>query len=233
MREDVLIAIPARGGSKRLPRKNICDLGGQPMLSYTVRAALESGLSEDIYVCTEDKEIAATAEEYGARAYWIPEEMAGDEVSSTVPCLELCDHLASEGKQFEYIFNLQPTSPLRTEDDLTEALWSLEDSRSDFLVSVTPTDPHYFHWAMVMDSEGWRMHFRDEFLKERPQLPPVFRPNGAIKLARASAVKSAGNFFGQPLTVHEMPEERSIHVATEFDLLCAMAMIQKAKSVEA
>ena len=228
MNKRVLVAIPARGGSKRLPRKNILELGGQPMLAYTIHAALESGLSEDIYVCTEDPEIAAVAERCGAQVDWIPEEFAGDEVSSTVPCLRLCSRLASEGVHFRYLFNLQPTSPLRTSADLTDAMRCIEDSRSDFLVSVTPIDPHYFHWALVPDVNGWRMYFRDEFLVERPRLPPVFRPNGAIKLARTSALLKRGNFFGEPMAVHQMPEERSIHVATEFDLRCAAAMLEGA-----
>jgi CMP-N,N'-diacetyllegionaminic acid synthase len=222
-----LMAIPARGGSKRLPRKNVRGLGGRPMLAHTVQAAISSGLTTDVYVCTEDEEIASVAEEYGAKVHVIPETMAGDEVSSTVPCLDLYDRLIESGERFDHLFNLQPSSPLRTSEDIVDAFRTLVDSGRDYLVSVTLTDPHFFHWGMVADTGTWRMYFRDKYLMERPQLPPVFRPNGAIKLAKAAAVRSTGNFFGEPLAVHEMPEERSIHVATEFDLRCARAMIRE------
>ncbi|MBM4184049.1 MAG: acylneuraminate cytidylyltransferase family protein [Gemmatimonadetes bacterium] len=226
--DGVLIAIPARGGSKRLPRKNAAELAGQPMLAYTIRAALESGLSSDVFVCTEDDEIAGVAERYGARVHSIPESMAGDEVSSTVPCLSLRADLARLGREFRYMFNLQPTSPLRSAQDLRDSMQRIEESGASFLVSVTAIDPHYFHWAMVPDTSTWRMYFRDEFLRERTQLPPVFRPNGAIKLARTAALIERNNFFGEPLVVHTMPEERSIHVATDFDLRCAEAMLTAA-----
>jgi CMP-N-acetylneuraminic acid synthetase len=223
-----LIAIPARGGSKRLPRKNVLELGGQPMIAYTIQAAIESGISGQVYVCTEDEEIASVAERYGARVHWITDDMAADEVSSTVPCLDLHRALAASGSEFEFIFNLQPTSPLRNARDLRDSLDRLETSDASFLVSVTEIDPHYFHWALVSSLDTWRMYFGDDFLKERGQLPPVFRPNGAIKLARVTALVDRGNFFGQPLVVHAMPDDRSIHVATEFDLRCAEAMLATA-----
>lgn len=225
MNDQVLIAIPARGGSKRLPRKNVALLAGKPMIVHTIAAALESGLTEHVYVCTEDDEIAAIAEHHGAKVFAIPMEMADDEVSSTTPCLALHEALASRGVGIGYIFNLQPTSPLRDSTDIVDSLETLRLSRSDFLVSATPIDPHYFHWALVDRGETWEMYFGKEYLRERTQLPPVYRPNGAIKLARAQSLVTTGNYFGSPLAVHMMPEERSIHVATDFDLTCAEAML--------
>lgn len=225
----ILFAIPARGGSKRLPRKNLIIIDEKPMLAYTVEAALSTGLSDSVYVCTEDEEIANVAELYGARVFKIPKSMAGDEVSSTVPCLALYDKLVGDGLDIDYIFNFQPTSPLRTGDDIRNAFEILIESGADFLVSVTPIDPHYFHWALVENHEGWRMYFGREFMKERTTLPPVFRPNGAIKLGKASRVKETGGFFGHPLNVYRMPEERCVHVATRFDLACVRAMLANSR----
>lgn len=225
LKSRVLIAIPARGGSKRLARKNLLPLGRRPMIAHTIEAARKSGLTETVFVCTEDDEIAKTAEEFGAAVHRIPMEMAGDLVSSTSPCLHLAEALIREGHKVEYLFNLQPSSPLRTAEDLRESFETLKKSRADFLVSATPIDPHYFHWALKENESGWKMYFGGEFLKERPLLPPVMRPNGAIKLARYDKVKGNGNFFGNPLTIHEMPDERSIHVATSFDYACAQAVL--------
>lgn len=223
-----LLAIPARAGSKRLARKNLALLGGVPMIAHTIQAARASGLSDRVFVCTEDDEIADVSAAHGASVFRIPATMAGDEVSSTVPCLALYDSLVSEGAPVEYLFNLQPSSPLRTGDDIRAALDSLESAGADFVVSVTPIDPHYFHWALAARPEGWEMYFGAEFHQERTRLPPVSRPNGAIKLGRARKVKETGHFFGRPLEVSEMPEVRSIHVATGFDLTCAQAMLADA-----
>jgi CMP-N,N'-diacetyllegionaminic acid synthase len=95
-----------------------------------------------------------------------------------------------------------------------------EQRKFDFVVSVTPVDPHYFHWAVVpAEQPYWKMFFGTEYLKERPLLPVVCRPNGSIKIARLSALSTLGNFFGDRLGVLETPEQRSVHVATEFDLM--------------
>jgi CMP-N-acetylneuraminic acid synthetase len=225
--ENVLLAIPARGNSKRLPRKNLIDLAGKPMLAYTIEAALKSGLARSVYVCTEDDEIADVSKCFGACVFHIPKPMAGDEVSSTVPCLALYDKLLFDHAPIDYLFNLQPTSPLRSGNDIRKAFDVFIAAEADFLVSVTPIDPHYFHWGVIKKEKGWTMYFEQKFLKERTMLPRIYRPNGAIKLGKASRVKEIGHFFGHPLAVYEMPEERSIHVASEFDLECAKAMFEK------
>lgn len=237
--ENILLAIPARGGSKRLPRKNLAMIHGKPMIVYTIEAAINARLANDVFVCTEDEEIANVSEEHGAKVFPIPASMAGDLVSSTDPCLALYDKLIEDGINIDYIFALQPTSPLRTADDIRNSFKILSESDADFLVSVTPIDPHYFHWAFVENQNGWTMYFGKEFMKERPLLPPVYRPNGAIKLASASQLKEFGHFLfhDQPISVHMMLEERSIHVATQFDLTCVRTMFTERKgganSVEA
>jgi CMP-N,N'-diacetyllegionaminic acid synthase len=156
--------------------------------------------------------------------------LCGDLVASHVPCQQLARHLASEGQNFDTLVCLQPTSPLRSVGDLMVAVKTFKDSDLDFLVSVTAVDPHYFHWAVVPTGDGyWRMFFGTEYLKERPLLPPVFRPNGSIKIARLSALAEVGNFFGPRTGVVETPPERSVHVAEEFDLkLCEMLIAERA-----
>jgi CMP-N-acetylneuraminic acid synthetase len=223
---EILLAIPARGGSKRLKRKNLLPLGGVPMLVHTIIAAQRSNLSANVYVCTEDEAIAGCAEAHGAKVFRMAPEFAGDLVSSTVPCLQLAESLLNDGRRIDFLFNLQPSSPLRTATDLQDSLVQLKSQNADYLVSATPIDPHYFHWALQEKAAGWEMYFGTEFLKERPLLPVMMRPNGAIKLARFDAIKKTGNFFGKKLAIHVMPEERSIHVATEFDYICSQAVFK-------
>lgn len=218
----MICTIPARGGSKRLPRKNVRELAGKPMIAYSIEGALASGLFDQVYVCTEDEEIATTAAKFGATiAELVPQELCGDLVASHVPCQYIAARVLGH-EQIDSLLCLQPSSPLRGAQDIRHAVEKFFEGSFDFMVSVTPVDPHDFHWAVVPGDEGyWKMFFGTQYLKERPLLPPVFRPNGSIKIARLKALAREGNFFGQCLGAIETPLERSVHVAVEFDLrLC-------------
>jgi CMP-N,N'-diacetyllegionaminic acid synthase len=226
----MLCAIPARGGSKRLARKNLRILAGVPLIAHTIEVARKSGLFDRVYVCTEDQEIADVARAYGASVpIMMPEDLCGDLVPSHVPCQYLAQYLAGEGLSMDKLVCLQPTSPLRSVDDLRAAIDKFQGSDLDFLVSVTAVDPHDFHWAVVPQDDGyWRMYFGNEYVKERPLLPPVFRPNGSIKIARLPALARVGHFFGERMRVLETPPERSVHVALEFDLkLCELILSER------
>ena len=219
-----LCAIPARLGSKRLAEKNIATLGGRPMLAYTIDAALESELFDAVYVSTEDAGIAALAAALGAVPHARPVALAGDLVSATDVCLELLDARCADGGTYDAIVCLQPSSPLRTAADVRGAWERFVASGADFLVSVTPIDPHFFHWAVEPNGEWSRLVFGERYLVERPLLPPVYRPNGAIKIGRSGPLANLRNFFGPRLATYDMPNERSLHVAEPFDLRLAESL---------
>ena len=187
------------------------------MLSWVVDAALQAGVFQDVYVSTEDAEIAGLASSLGAVAHTRPDELAADGASSADVCLELAFARREQGGQHDALVCLQPTSPLLLADDVRQAWETFVDEGASFLLSVTPIDPHFFHWALEESDTGWHPFFGDRFMRDRLDLSPVFRPNGAIKIAGLAALESRGNFFGAPLVVHQMPEERSVHVAHEFD----------------
>jgi CMP-N-acetylneuraminic acid synthetase len=216
-----LCVIPARRGSKRLPEKNVAQLGGRPLLAWTIDAALESSLFERVLVSTEDSSFAELARDLGATPHARPLELAGDLVSATEVCLDALD--AHRG--YDAVVCLQPSSPLRVSRDVRGAWERFLVSGADFLVSVTPIDPHYFHWAVEPEGEWWHMVFGDRYLIERPLLPPVHRPNGAIKIGRSGPLRERRDFFGPRLAAYEMPEERSIHVAEPLDLLLAESLL--------
>jgi CMP-N-acetylneuraminic acid synthetase len=224
----MICTIPARGGSKRLPRKNVRELAGKPLIAYSVEAALESGLFEKVYVCTEDEQIARTAAQFGATVpQLVPAELCGDLVASHIPCQYIERQLPSHG-QIDSLLCLQPSSPLRSAQDICDAVAKFSQDQCDFVVSVTAIDPHDFHWAMVPgDGLFWKMFFGGQYLKERPLLPPVYRPNGSIKIAKLPALAAIGHFFGERLNVIETPVERSVHVAVEFDLKLCETVLRK------
>ena len=231
MPDAMMCAIPARAGSTRLAGKNLLPLNGKPMIAYSIETALASGLFDDVYVCTEDERIAEVARAHGARVPMLmPAELCGDLVPSHAPCQRMAGFLAEEcGRAIEVLVCLQPTSPLRSAADLTAAVERFGRGDLDALVSVTPIDPHYFHWALQReDHERCRMYFGDEFMMERPLLPPVYRPNGSIKIARLEKLRATGHFFGPRLGAIETPEERSIHVATRFEFeLCEFLLARR------
>jgi N-acylneuraminate cytidylyltransferase/CMP-N,N'-diacetyllegionaminic acid synthase len=218
--------VPARRNSKRIPEKNLAPLAGRPMLVYTVEAALESGVFDRVVVSSEDGEIRELAARCGAEPHERPEELAGDLVSATDVCLEAHEAQSRRGEAYDAIVCLQPSSPLRTAADVTAAWETFLGADADFLVSVTPIDPHNFHWAVRRGADGWwEQWFGDEFMVERPLLPPVHRPNGAVKIGRVDPLAERRNFFGPRLAAYEMPEERSLHVAEPFDLALAEWLI--------
>ncbi len=225
-----LCVIPARRGSKRVALKNIRALHGKPMLAYTVQAASESGIFADVFVSTEDAEIADIARSFGARVHRRPEALAGDLISATDVCLDVEASLLAAGSPHDAIVCLQPSSPLRSSADVRESWRKFVESGADYLVSVSPIDPHYFHWALIEKERGWQMYFEEKYLLERPLLPPVVRPNGAIKIGRTEPLRAARNFFGARLEVYRMPDERSLHVGEPLDFELAEFLLSKAQA---
>ena len=231
--DSTLCCIPARGGSKRLARKNILPLAGKPLLAYSVEAALESHCFDAVYVATDDAEIAEVARTYGAEVpFLMPPELCGDLIPSHKPCMHLADVLAEErGRGFSTLVSLQPTSPLRSADDIRGSVERFAEGDFFTLASVTPIDPHYYHWALEENGDYARLAFGEQYLIERPLLPPVYRPNGSIKIGRLDVLRTQTYFFGDNLGTYHTPEERSVHVATQQDLdLCAFFLEQKASA---
>lgn len=225
-----LCVIPARGGSKRLPRKNVTLLGGRPLVTWTIEAAQQSGVFDKVRVSTEDDEIAKIAEAAGASVDpRRPAELSGDEVTNVEVCLHVQEQVAAAGQGHEAVICLQPSSPLRSGADIRNAWVRFEATTPEFLVSATAIDPHYCHWALGKQDDGrFAMLFGDRYLMPRQRLPEFYRPNGAIKIARIDALRERRAFFGPSLDISEMPEERSTHVALPFDLAICEALLKTA-----
>lgn len=217
-----ICVIPARRGSKRLRLKNILPIHRKPVIAYSIIEAAK--VFDDVYVATEDKEIQKIALKYGAKVpFLVPKKLAGDKVPSWEPCVYLLEKLEQD---FDTLVCLQPTSVLKKAKDIKDGLKIFLKEKRDFLVSVTPIDPHYFHWAMQEKKKDWEMYFKLKYMKDRHELPPVFRPNGAIKIAKVDKLKKYGHFFGKNLGVSFMPEERSIHIMSDFDMKVAALMLK-------
>lgn len=228
MSEPVPCFIPARLGSKRVPRKNLRPMAGKPMLDYTIEAALACRTAGPVFVCTEAGEVAdAAARHQDVEPRLVPAELCGDSIPSWRPCAHVAHELQREGRAVESLVCLQPTSPLRSPEDIDRGVDCFSSSGADFVVSVTQIDPHYFHWALSDDDGRWEMIFRDDYLAEGASVPPRYRPNGSIKIAKLKTLETTGHFFGQPLACFETPEERSVHVGGETEFRFAELLLSE------
>lgn len=227
---NTICVIPARGNSKRLPNKNILNFCGKPLLYQTFQAAKKSKIFDRIIVSTEDKKIKDIATKLNIEVLERAKSLSEDEVSATDVCIDVINKIESKKTIIDHVICLQPTSPLRSHIDIQNAFMKYKSANANFLVSVTKVDPHYFHWAMNKKNNKWEMYFGKKYLKERLYLPCVYRPNGAIKIAKKNKMIKTKNFFGSKLEVYEMPYERSIHIAYAVDFEIAQYLKKKSEN---
>lgn len=214
----VLGIVPARGGSKRLPRKNIIDFLGRPILAYTIDAARDSGCFDRLVVSTDDDEIADIARSCGALVDRRPAALATDEAGLVDVCLDLLDREASEGRSWPAFACLYATAPLRNAADIRATLALLEADGCDFSMAVTGYE-RYPHQALTF-GPGGRLEamWPDLVALRSTALPPLRGGNGSTYAARTEAFRRHRTFYGPGLRGHDMPSERSIDIDTRWDL---------------
>ena len=213
----VLGLIPARGGSKSIPRKNLVDLGGLPLIQWTIQSALDSNLTR-VVVSTDDDEISEVSESLGAEGpFKRPAELSSDLTLSIDVVLHALDVLAEE---FDAVMMLQPTSPFRTSTDIENAIKIIGDASS--VISVVPVEgTHPARMKFVEDGVLIDPPFAETIENmPRQDLRPMYIRNGAIYLTRVSDLRHR-TFKGALSRALIMPKERSINIDTSFDLALA------------
>jgi CMP-N-acetylneuraminic acid synthetase len=225
-RTRVVGVIPARGGSKGLPRKNIRLLAGAPLIAHSIRAALQSSLLDIVVVSTEDQEIAEIAAAYGAKVVQRPASLATDTVQNTSVVRHVMEML---GEPVSHVVLLQPTSPLRLAADIDACLAPLLAGRARSVMTVTPAE-HHPGKTLLLTPEGEATPFTCEADMEarRQDLPVVFRQNGAVYALGGDDFLASDRFILFPSRAHVMPPERSIDIDGEFDLFLAEKLIEQA-----
>lgn len=213
----VLAVVPARQGSRRLPKKNILPLNGRPLISHTLLAAKDSGVVDHLVVSSNDKEVLRIAEEQGVHALVRPEELATDDASSEVVVEHALKTLKSKGLEFDVLVLLQPTSPLRQGLHLREALSLFQDGVKSVL-SVTEQHLHPSRFFQIGPSGDIEPFLGLEQLA-RPvsSLAKAYRPNGAIYIAGVESFLSERRFFLQPSKPYVMNQEDSWDIDTLAD----------------
>lgn len=226
----ILAVIPARGGSKGIPRKNIQPIGGRSLLQWAIDVARASGVCTDIVVSTDDLVIQEEAIRVGAACPFLrPVELAAD----TTPTYPVVAHALVEmerraGRRYDLVLTLNPTAPFRTDEDVRAALRLLVDSGAPSVVSVAKLeDPHPEKVHRIVEG---RLH---TYIGQRPgvchvrrqDLPPAYRLNGAMYLSRREVLDRA--WVAEDAVPYVMPEMRSVNIDAPIDLAFARWLFER------
>lgn len=218
----VLAVIPARGGSKGVPRKNIRPLAGKPLIAYTIETALAaSSCFHRVVVSTDDEEIAEVARQYGAEVPFLrPAHLGGDHVPMA-PVLQHAVHYVEKEDDItlDWVMVLQPTDPLRNTEDIEAALALAEDGACDAVISVVQV--FSVHPILMKRIEEGRLVpyciEEKEGTRRQDYDPPAYMRNGAIYLTRRDVLMTQNSIWGDHIRPYVMLPERSVGVDSELD----------------
>lgn len=220
----VVGVITARGGSRSIPRKNIVPVAGKPLIVWTIEAALKSSSLSRVILSTDDTEIAKVARQWGAEVPFIrPAKLAQDDsphipvIIHTVEWLEL-----NEGVRPDYVFLLQPTCPLRSAEDIGNAIQLALENDADGVVSVCEAPSHpYLTKRVTADGRLEDFVSKPEGYLRRQDLSAAYALNGAIYLARREILLEKETWYTDRTYAYIMPAERSLDIDTPWDLYLA------------
>ena len=228
----ILAVIPARGGSKGVPRKNIRPVFGKPLIAYTIETVLEvRHLVYRVIVSTEDEEIAAIARQYGADVPFLrPVELSGDDVP-TLPVLQHAVRFVEKQDDItlDWVLLLQPTDPLRQAADIEEALKLSQQDKCDSVISVVQVfSTHPILMKRIENNQLLPYCIEEkEGTRRQDYQPAAYMRNGAIYLTRRKVLIEQNSIWGRVIRPYVMPPERSVGVDNELDLKMVEVMMRE------
>jgi CMP-N,N'-diacetyllegionaminic acid synthase len=214
----ILALVLARGGSKRVPGKNIRLLGGKPLIVWSID--IVKGISEicDVLVSTDDLEIAKVARDAGALVPWMrPAELATDTATSLGACLHALDWYEEEKGRVDGLLLLQPTSPFRSRKSVLEGVHQFRANTRRAVIGISPAESHPL-WCFQIENGQLRPFLNTGGLHLRSQdLPPAYVVNGAFYLIAPERLRHAHSFFSDDMVPLVMEREESIDIDSEWD----------------
>ena len=222
-----IAVIPARSGSKGLKDKNIKDLCGKPMIAYSIEAALDSGKFDVVHVSTDSEKYAEIAKEYGADVPFLrTPELATDTATSADAIIYSINRYREMGSDFDTIMILQPTSPLRTKDDIIKAYEIYKEKDAESVVSVCEVD-HPPLWSNTLSDSGSMESFSVITAGSRRQdLKQYYRLNGSIYLTTIEKYLSKESLYNNRCFAYVMPKDKSVDIDDAFDFLMAESIMR-------
>jgi CMP-N-acetylneuraminic acid synthetase len=236
MNDAALCLIPARGGSKRIPRKNIRPLDGKPLIAYTIESVIKSECFTDVVISSDDHEILAVAEKYEAAIDLRPEALSGDRVKAIEVVSEFLNRVHHQGR-WGIVAMCLPTCPFRTVEDVQAAmnLFSNGKDQCPRLIGVSQCDfPPQL--ALVKDDDSPYVDMREPeaygFSTRSQDCRSLFFPNGSIYVSTVDAFLQSKTFFGRPMLAYVMPPERSFDIDYPFQFRIAESMMRSIQSMK-
>lgn len=222
----IIAIIPARGGSKRIPRKNIVDFCGKPMIAWTIEAALDSGLFDTVLVSTDDEEIASVARQFGADVPFLRTVHHEDTAQVSKATLTALDQLvAYTCREFGIVVQLMPNCPLRWAGDIRSAYDHFDESGASMQISCFQLGWINPWWALRLDESGHGTPLFPEARQKRSQeLETLYCLSGAIWIARTAALRAAGDFYGPGHIYCPLDWKAAVDIDDQDDLEFAKAL---------
>jgi CMP-N,N'-diacetyllegionaminic acid synthase len=225
----ILGLIPARGGSKGVPRKNIKLLAGKPLLAYTAEAALAAKRLARVILSTDDDEIAEVGKEFGVEVPFLrPAELAEDKTPTLPVVQHALSFLERQGDRFDAVCLLQPTNPLRRAGDIDACIELMEQHTADCVISVLPVPAEYNpHWVYFPSGDGILRLSTGETtpIPRRQELPPAFHREGSIYITRRDVVMNQHSLFGERVVGYEIDPALTVNIDTPDDWATAERLI--------
>lgn len=227
-----LCVIPARGGSKRIPRKNIKDFCGKPIITYSIEAAIGSGLFSDVVVSTDDIEIAHIASEWGASVPFIrPPELSDDFTGTTPVIAHAIEKLQELGKEYDTVCCIYATAPFVSAENLRMGCEKLVNSDKKFVFSVCAFDAPVFRSFELLDDESVQMFWPENFNKRSQDLPKAYFDAAQFYWGKTEAFKQNLQMFAQHSIGVELPRHLVQDIDTPEDWIRAEYMYQAINSI--
>lgn len=228
----ILALIPARGGSKGLPRKNIKPLLGKPLIAWTIEQAKASKYVDKVVVSTDDEEIAKVAVKYGAEVPFLrPKELARDESPTIGVILHALEFFSDSGEKFDLLALLEPTSPLRDSEDIDKCIISLVDREdAESIVSICKLEGTHPEFNVIIDDSGFIRKALDKSSKfnvlRRQELRDIFFFEGSIYISNVSSLLKRKTFYHDRTLGYIVPRWKSLEIDEFCDLICAEALMK-------
>jgi len=229
----LLALIPARGGSKAIPDKNIKNLNGKPLIAWTIEAARKSRYIDKVVVSTDDDEIMTIAKKYGSEApFKRPKELASDNAKMMDVVIHCIKFFQNSGEEYDIIILLQPTAPLRSTYDIDRAIGYFVKKKAQAVISVVACE-HSPQWAGVLPHDHNMKNFIPENIREknRQEIKAFHRINGAVYLADIDFIMHKRDWYGTKTFAYVMKRENSVDIDNLFDFMLAEFIMNRKRSL--